>query len=133
MQSVEVCGRRVWLLDSVTEGGEAQRDAVVVTASHGGVSAARYALAYRPALVAFNDAGVGKDAAGIAGLALLEEAGVAAVAVSADSARIGEADDTWRSGVIAHVNAPAARLGFRPGQRLSGAVESWLCGGDPAR
>ncbi len=127
MQSVEVCGRRVWLLDSVTEGGEAQRGGVVITASHGGVSAARYALAYRPALVAFNDAGVGKDAAGIAGLALLEEAGVAAVAVSAESARIGEADDTWHSGVIAHANAPARALGLRPGERLADALRCWLC------
>jgi len=128
VQSVEVCGRRVWLLDSVTEGGEAQRGGVVITASHGGVSAARYALAYRPALAVFNDAGVGKDAAGIAGLALLEEAGIAAAAVAAASARIGEAEDTWRSGVIAHVNAPARALGLRPGEPLADAVRRWFCG-----
>ena len=128
MQSLQVEGARVWLLDSVTEGGPGQTGAVVVTGSHGGVSAARYAAAYRPALVAFNDAGVGKDEAGVAGLALLERAQVAAVAVSAASARIGEAADTWASGVISRVNAPAAALGFRVGERLQRAVERYLAG-----
>ena len=128
MQSVQVEGARVWLLDSVTEGGPEQTGAVVVTGSHGGLSAARYAAAYRPALVVFNDAGVGKDEAGVAGLALLERAGVAAVAVGAASARIGEAADTWTSGVISRVNAPAAALGFRAGERLQRAVERYLTG-----
>ncbi|WP_287371175.1 hypothetical protein [Oceanithermus sp.] len=128
MQSLQVEGARVWLLDSVTQGGPEQTGEVVVTGSHGGLSAARYAAAYRPALVVFNDAGVGKDAAGVAGLAWLERAGVAAVAVSAASARIGEAADTWSSGVISHVNAPAAALGFRVGERLQRAVERYLAG-----
>jgi len=128
MQSVEVAGERVWLLDSVTEGGPGQTGAVVVTGSHGGVSAARYAAVYRPRLVAFNDAGVGKEAAGVAGLALLEYEGIAAAAVRASSARIGEAADTWASGVIGHVNAPAAQLGFRVGVRLAEAVAALLEG-----
>ncbi|GEM88779.1 hypothetical protein [Oceanithermus desulfurans] len=128
MQSLQVEGARVWLLDSVTQGGPEQTGAVVVTGSHGGLSAARYAAAYRPALVVFNDAGVGKNAAGVAGLAWLERARVAAVAVSAASARIGEAADTWASGVISHVNAPAAALGFRVGERLQRAVERYLAG-----
>ncbi len=116
----------VWLLDSVTEGGRGQTGTVVITGSHGGVSAARYALAYRPRLVAFNDAGVGKDEAGVAGLARLEAAGIAAVAVRHETARIGEAQDTWESGVIGAANGPARALGFRPGQRLKPAVLAWL-------
>ena len=112
----------VFLLDSVTEGGEEQTGQVVVTGSHGGVSAARYALRYRPLLVVFNDAGIGKDEAGVAGLGILEEAGLAAVAVAHTSARIGEARDTWESGVISRANAPARALGLKPGLSVQEAV-----------
>jgi hypothetical protein len=132
VEIVELPGARVWLLDSVTEGGPRQRGELVVTGSHGGVSAGRYAAAYRPLLVVFNDAGVGKDEAGVAGLALLERQGVAALTVSAASARIGEARDTWESGVISRVNAPAAALGFAPGARLREALERFAAGGGVA-
>ena len=112
----------VFLLDSVTEGGEEQTGQVVVTGSHGGASAARYALRYRPLLVVFNDAGIGKDEAGVAGLGILEEAGLAAVAVAHTSARIGEARDTWESGVISRANAPARALGLMPGLSVREAL-----------
>jgi len=117
----------VFLLDSVTEGGEEQTGQVVVTGSHGGVSAARYALAYRPLLVVFNDAGIGKDEAGVAGLSVLEKAGIAAAAVAHTSARIGEARDTWESGVISRVNAPARGLGLEPGLSVQEALASLAC------
>jgi len=128
MNTIQVAGERVWLLDSVTEGGPEQNGAVVVTASHGGLSAARYAAAYRPRLVVFNDAGIGKEEAGVAGLAVLEGLGLAALAVAATSARIGDAADTWESGVISRVNAPARDLGFSAGERLREAVERYLVG-----
>jgi hypothetical protein len=66
----------------------------------------------------FNDAGVGKDGAGIAALAMLQARGVAGVAVSHDSARIGDPHDTWTHGRVSHVNAAAAALGLQPGDRL---------------
>ena len=110
------------LHDSVAELDERARGAVVITGSHGGLSAAHYALKYRPLLVVFNDAGIGKDEAGVAGLKVLEEAGIAAAAVSHTSARIGEAKDTWESGVISRVNARARELGLRPGQKLREAI-----------
>ena len=96
---------------------------IVVSGSHGGLSSGRFALQAAAALVAFNDAGVGKDGAGIAGLALLEEAGRAACAVSHASARIGVAASSLADGVISHVNAQAHALGLRPGQRLSTALD----------
>ena len=120
---LQVAGLPVYLLDSVTEGNEEQTGAIVVTGSHGGLSAARYALNYRPLLVVFNDAGIGKDEAGVAGLKVLEEAGIAAAAVSHTSARIGEAQDTWESGVISRVNTQAQALGLRPGVPLREAVK----------
>ncbi len=115
---IQLAGLQIYLLDSVTEGGEEQTGAIVITGSHGGRSAARYALAYRPLLVVFNDAGIGKDEAGVAGLEILEKAGIAAAAVAHTSARIGEARDTWESGVLSRVNEVARTLGLRPGARV---------------
>src|SRR5512135_1353709 len=110
------------LLDSVTEVTAASAGRVVVTGSHGGASAGRYALAVRARLYVFNDAGIGKDEAGIAALAMLDAVGQAAVAVAHMSARIGEAADTWKDGVISRVNATARAAGYRPGQSLRATV-----------
>lgn len=66
----------------------------------------------------FNDAGVGKDDAGVAALDMLQERAVAAGTVSHTSARIGDAHDTWHHGVVSHVNECARALGMAPGQRL---------------
>jgi len=96
--------------------------AVVVSGSHGGLSAARFALQAQPFLAVFNDAGIGKDGAGVAALPWLQQHGVAALAVAHDSARIGEAPSTWQDGVISAVNDAAAALGARPGL----ALRPWL-------
>lgn len=112
----------VVLLDSVTQTAAEHAGRVIVTGSHAGRSVVKYAAAVPARLYVFNDAGVGKDGAGIAALAELEALGVAAVAVAHTSARIGEALDAWEHGVVSTVNAPAARLGLAPGQRLREAL-----------
>ena len=118
------------LLDSIAAVGADARGAVVVSGSHGGSSAARYAIAARPLVTAFNDAGGGKDEAGIAGLAMMQAEGLAAVAVAHTSACIGEARSTFDDGIVSHANAAAAALGARPGLRL----REWLLGSErPAR
>jgi len=114
----------VVLLDSVTQTALEHAGLIVVTGSHGGASAAHYASAVAARLYVFNDAGVGKDEAGIAALALLDAQGLAAVTVSHVSARIGEARDTWECGVISHLNACAARIGLRSGVPLGAAVDA---------
>jgi hypothetical protein len=110
------------LLDSVTRVGPAQAGHVVVTGSHGGASVVPYARAVRALLYVFNDAGIGKDRAGVAALVELEREAIAAVAVSHDSARIGEARDAWEHGEISAVNAPAQRLGLAVGRLLRDAA-----------
>jgi hypothetical protein len=115
-------GVALFLLDSIAEAVPAHADQVLVSGSHGGVSAARYAIAVRPRLAVFNDAGVGKDGAGIAGLTLMQAAGLAACTVAHGSARIGEARSTLDEGEISHANAAAAALGARTGMRL----KAWL-------
>jgi hypothetical protein len=113
----------VFLLDSITQVDNSHTGCVVVTGSHGGVSAARFALDVRAALYVFNDAGGGKDMAGVAGLDLLEADSIAAICVSHDSARIGEALDTFENGVISAINPSAERLGLKTGEPLRLALE----------
>jgi hypothetical protein len=113
---------RVRLVDSITQIAPDDAGRWVVSGSHGGSSSASYALAVPLALAVFNDAGVGKDEAGIAALAMLQAQGRAAVTVSHDSARIGDARDAWAHGVVSRVNDAAAALGLAAGQPLQPAV-----------
>ena len=109
-------------MDSITELQPNDSGCVAVSGSHGGVSAARFALAVRPLLSVFNDAGVGRSAAGIAGLALLQSEGLAACAVSHQSACIGQAVSTMEDGEVTHANASALALGVRVGMRVKQLV-----------
>lgn len=115
-------GAPIRVLDSITEALGGPPGQVVVSGSHGGVSAGRFALQARVALAVFNDAGVGLDGAGIAALPLLQAHGIAACTVAHDTARIGEAASTLATGVVSHANAAAAALGARPGL----ALRAWL-------
>jgi hypothetical protein len=103
------------VVDSITELGPADAGSVAVSGSHGGVSSARYAIAARPLLSVFNDAGVGLDQAGIAALAMMQAVGLAACTVGHHSARIGFAASTLEDGIVSHVNLLAAALGVRVG------------------
>jgi hypothetical protein len=111
-------GAPICVFDSITEAVGGAPGQVVVSGSHGGVSAGRFAIEARVALAVFNDAGVGLDEAGIAALPLLQTHGIAACTVAHTSARIGEAASTWASGVVSHANAAALALGIRVGARL---------------
>lgn len=115
-------GGAVILMDSITKVEPADRGAIVVSASHGGTSSGEFALEVPLRCVFFNDAGVGKDGAGIAALAMLQARAVAGGAVAHTSARIGDALDMWENGVISHLNAAALALGLRPGQPLREAL-----------
>lgn len=112
------------LLDSVTQVAPAHAGCLVVTGSHGGASVVKYALAVRAWLYVFNDAGIGKDQAGIAALQLLQHEGVAAAAVAHDTARIGEALDAWEHGVVSRLNAAALALGLQTGMPLRRQIDA---------
>lgn len=103
------------VLDSVTRMDESHRGRVLVAGSHGGVYAAYLAALGRLRGVILNDAGVGKEEAGIGGLAYLDGAGIAAATVSHLSARIGDGSDMMARGVISHVNTRAAAVGCSAG------------------
>jgi hypothetical protein len=109
---------RIIIMDSITKLTPDDAGAIIVSASHGGVSSGEFALTFPLAAVFFNDAGVGKDNAGIAALEMLQEKGIAAGTVSHSSARIGDSADMWSNGVISHVNPAARKLGLEPGSNL---------------
>jgi hypothetical protein len=106
------CNVKLFLIDSIALISVEMRAQLVVSGSHGGTSAAKLALAHPPAIVVFNDAGIGLDNAGVAGLRILDEHGVAAVTVAHTSARIGDAASTLSTGVVTYVNTIAATRGI---------------------
>lgn len=111
---------RLRIVDSITELKPGQDGGcIAVSGSHGGISSAQYALAARPLIAVFNDAGVGLDEAGLAALPFLQRHGIAACAVRHSTARIGEARSTLADGVIGHCNALALALGAAPEQACS--------------
>jgi hypothetical protein len=110
------------LADSITKLGPEAAGAVVVTGSHGGIFPASLARSAGCRAAIFNDAGVGLDAAGIGGLAWLEERGMAAAAVDHRSADIGDAAGILARGVVSHANPRAAALGVRPGMACGEAA-----------
>ena len=114
--------RALHLIDSITAITPAMVDAVIVSGSHGGRSVAPFALGVRPHAVFFNDAGVGKDRAGVAALDPLEEAGMIAIAYASASARIGDAEDGLLCGVVSAVNALGKAAGVEVGQSVAEAA-----------
>jgi hypothetical protein len=111
------------LIDSITAINQTALGAIIVSGSHGGFSSTGFA-ANNPAvplLVFFNDAGIGKDAAGIYCLAALDEKNIACACYGHMSARIGDAQDGYTNGVITHVNKHAEQLHLSPGMSVNGA------------
>jgi hypothetical protein len=100
--------------DSITRVGAEAAGAVVVNGSHGGIYAAYVAAKLRVAAAVFNDAGVGRDQAGIAGLDYLAGLGIPAAAVGHQTARIGDGPDMMARGIVTHANSPAIAIGCQP-------------------
>src|SRR5262245_1099712 len=98
------------------------RGAVIVSGSHGGMYPGVLSALAGARAVIMSDASVGRDAAGIASLDLLQRWGLAAAAVSVFSARIGDADDMMARGVISYANAAAASCGVMKGVACSEAA-----------
>jgi hypothetical protein len=86
------------IFDSVTVFPTKARGHAAIAASHGGVYAAYCAAKAGVKAVILCDAGVGRERAGIGGLAWLEQLGVAAAAISHRSARIGDGADCYARG-----------------------------------
>ncbi len=112
------------LLDSLGDLQPENTSPILVCASHCGDNGtfARKLKNGHVKAVFLNNAGIGKNQAGISGLAHYEAAHILACAVDHKSAEIGVARDTWESGIISHTNTLAEKAGIQPGDSVQEAV-----------
>jgi hypothetical protein len=109
---------RICTAASSATAGEGCRGHVLISGSYGGDYNAYHAARWGVRAVILNDAGVGKDRAGIRGLDYLERISIAAATADAHSCHIGDGDHMLEHGIISHVNALAGDLGCQPGQSV---------------
>ncbi|WP_330229585.1 3-keto-5-aminohexanoate cleavage protein [Nocardia sp. NBC_00508] len=114
--------QQVAVMDSVSYASRADAGRVIVTGSHGGASAGEYARRFTVSCLVANDAGFGKNNAGIRGLEEIDADAIAGVAVGHESARIGDGTDVWEHGVITFVNDTARRQGYTVGARVQNEI-----------
>jgi hypothetical protein len=113
----------VLVFDSVVKLPAEANGAVVVGGSHAAVYAAYMSAKYGCRAAIHHDAGIGKDEAGVSGLAYADKLGMAMAAVATASARIGDSQDLYQRGIISRANALAAACGVEPGMSCNDAAE----------
>jgi len=118
----------VVLLDSLGDILPTNENPILVCGSHcgGNFSLAKNLSECHVNAVFLNNAGVGKNQAGIQGLHHYQSVGLLACAVDHHSAEIGIAQDTWDSGIISHINALAESNGIHIGDSVQSAVTKIL-------
>ena len=114
---------RICTAASSATAGESCQGQVLVSGSYGGDYNAYHAARWGVRAVILNDAGVGKDRAGIRGLNYLDRIGIAGATADARSCHIGDGDHMLQFGTISYVNDVAARLECRPGQTVQACAE----------
>lgn len=120
-------GRRIVAMDSNSMVTQNNKRDIIMTGSHGGRVGSRPAVKYPVAAAFYNDAGVGKEKAGISRLTWLEENHIYGATVDADTARIGIGLETYELGIVSHVNALTESIGVRPGISAQEAAQIILC------
>lgn len=113
----------VLILDSVTRLPPEADGAVVVGGSHAAIYAAHLSAKAGLRAAVHHDAGIGRDEAGIGGLAYADALGMAMVALAAASCRIGDGRDQAERGIVSRANAHAAACGVVAGMSCKEAVE----------
>lgn len=123
-------GAEILVADSVTTLGAAASGAVLVAASHGGAYSGYLAARAGARAVVLNDAGIGRERAGVGALGLLQAIGRPAATYSHQSARIGMGSDA-PGGVLSVVNDAAAALGLAAGMGVGVAARLLLAAPGP--
>lgn len=119
-----VLPKGIVLLDSLGDLQTGNTCPILVCASHCGDNGtlARKVKKCHVKAVFLNNAGIGKNQAGISGLTHYETENILACAVDHNSAEIGVARDTWESGIISHTNSWAKAVGIQIGDSVQEAV-----------
>ena len=114
----------VVLLDSLGDLQHSNTSPILVCGSHcgGNQDFAGHVKNCHVKAVFLNNAGVGKNQAGIRGLTYYEAENILACAVDNDSAEIGIARDTYESGIISHTSTQTDRIGIRIGDSVQEAI-----------
>lgn len=110
--------------DSISYIKYSDKNKIIISGSHGGMPSVKYAVENNAFGAIFNDAGVGKNSAGISGLSYLDDHNILGIAVSANSAEIGNAKDSYDNGVISSCNNLANEYGAQNGMRLKDFVDN---------
>lgn len=114
----------IYTAASATQLGPEAKDAVAVIGSQGTVGPALWAAQAGVRAVILNDAGVGKDNAGITALDYCRKLRLAAACIAAKSARISDGEDMMVRGVISHANDHAEACGVTAGQACRDAAKA---------
>jgi len=120
---VQIDGVSVTVTDSITFLNENNAGDIVVCGSHGGVSAGHYAQKQNLKAVFFNDAGIGKNNAGIKSLESLSDAGILACTVDCMSAEIFNGQDILDNGIITVCNQLAKSRNIKEKMTVKEAIK----------
>jgi uncharacterized protein YunC (DUF1805 family) len=118
----QIDGVGITVTDSITFLNEGNAGDIVVCGSHGGLSAGGYAEKHGVKAVFFNDAGIGKNGAGVKSLKPLNEAGILACTVNCMSAEIFSGQDTLDHGIISVCNQLAKNRNIQEEMALRDAI-----------
>jgi len=118
----QIKGVNITVTDSITFLNKNNSGDIVVCGSHGGVSAGEYAQKYKVRAVFFNDAGIGKNNAGIKSLESLSEAGILACTVDCMSAEIFNGQDILNNGIITVCNKLAKNKNIKANMTVKEAI-----------
>lgn len=119
----QVYGVTITVTDSITFLNESNSGDIVVCGSHGGVSAGHYAQKHGVKAVFFNDAGIGKNSAGIKSLESLSDAGILACTVDCMSAEIFNGQDALDNGIISVCNQLAKDKNIKEKMAVKEAIK----------
>lgn len=120
---IQIDGVAITVTDSITFLNENNSGDIVVCGSHGGLSAGGYAIKHRVKAVFFNDAGIGKNNAGINSLEPLSNAGIVACTVDCMCAEIFNGQDVLENGIITVCNQVAKSKNISKKMRVKEAIK----------
>ncbi len=118
--------RKIVIADSVTAADDSNRGDVLVCGSHCGANVGQIAVVGKIGAMIGNDAGMGRNNAGISGFAICDEHNIPVAAVASMSAMIGSGVSTYEEGTVSAVNVKAARLGVLEGMFAKEAADRFL-------
>lgn len=111
------------IVDTTSDVHAGNKTDIIITGSHSGRNASEHLVHLDIKGVIGNDAGIGKNSAGVIGLKMLEEHGIPAAAVSSMSAKIGNGTSTYEQGKISTANKLAQKIGIKAGMSAREAAD----------